>query len=183
MVLDLPDVTLAVIVPYLVDYCDFRQLLWLCRGGGHILAQVQSLDVNGVYSSDGSSGNPFNYGHFHALLRVSVTLKYCIFHVYYDFVQFTGVRQLNLRVPYASKGQLDMLMRWLEFDLNDELRHVSIDVAQPNLLRRLRSREEIAEHVLMLSNHSTLDSFSLSIAGASCTIFWACKQLGIDPPA
>ena len=190
MVFDFPDGVVALIVPYLADYCDFRQLLWLCRAGGSILALVQSLDVDGVYTYHGSGGNPFNYFHFHALLRVSVTIRFCLFHVYYDFVQFSGVRELDLRLPRVTNGQLHILMQWLERDLSEELRHVSIHLAHRNLLRRLRSqriadqnvRERIAVHILMLSNHNTLDTFSVSIAGEPFTILWACQQLGIDPP-
>jgi len=183
MVHDFPDVILALIVPHLVDYRDFRQLLWLCRAGGNILAQVLSLDVNGVYTSGGSSGNPFNYVHFHALLRLTVTLRFCMFPVYYAFVQFAGVRELNLRLFSVNYGEFASLMWWLEFDLNDKVRHVGIHVAQQFFLDRQHSREWLAEHVLKLSKHSTLDTFSVSIAGVSCTILWACKQLGMDLPA
>jgi hypothetical protein len=182
MLFDFPDEVVALIVPYLVDYRDFRQLLWLCRAGGSILARVRSLDVDGVYACYRSC-NPFDYCRFHALLRVSVTIRWCSFHVYYDFVQFTGVRELNLRLPVrVTNRQLHALMVWLEHDLSDELSHVSIHLAYWNL-RRPRVRERFAQHILMLSNHNTLDSFSVSIAGEPFTILWACQQLGMDPPA
>ena len=184
MVFDFPDGVVALIVPYLADYRDFRQLLWLCRAGGSILARVQSLDVDGVYTCHGSGGNPFNYFRFHALLWVSVTIRFCLFHVYYDFVQFTGVRRLDLRLPRVTNAQLHFLMHVLEHDLSDELRHVGIHLAHLSgfVLHRLRSRERFAQHILMLSNHNTLDTFSVTIAGQPFTILWACQQLGIDPP-
>jgi hypothetical protein len=185
MVFDFPDGVVALIVPYLADYRDFRQLLWLCRAGGSILARVQSLDVDGVYTHHGSGGNPFNYFRFHALLRVSVTIRFCLFHVYYDFVQFTGVTELNLRLPRVTAGHLNMLMQWMEHDLSVELRHVGIYLAgfHPSMnLRRPRVRERFAVHIMMLSNHNTLDTFSVSIAGEHFTILWACQQLGIGSP-
>ena len=163
MVFDFSDGVVALIVPYLADYRDFRQLLWLCRAGGSILARVQSLDVDGVYTCHGSGGNPFNYFRFHALLWVSVTIRFCLFHVYYDFVQFTGVRRLDLRLPRVTNAQLHFLMHVLEHDLSDELRHVGIHVRsrRQTLLLRRRSRERLARHILMLSNHNTLDPFTL----------------------
>ena len=75
MLFDLPAEVVTVMVMYLKDYRDYRQLLWLCRAGGSILAHVQSLDVDGMH---GVYGCPFDYGRFPALLQVSVTIRICM---------------------------------------------------------------------------------------------------------
>ena len=166
MLFDLADKVLASIVSYLLDYCDFRQLLWLCRRGGLILTKVQSLDVNGVYTlvyTDASGRKPFNYAAFHSLLRVNVTFKHCLYHVYSNLVQFNGVTELKLRFLFVNRKELNILMWWLEIDLSPEICHLSIHVAASSLLDNQHSRYEIAEDVLMLSNLPTLKSFALTM--------------------
>ena len=49
-------------------------------------------------------------------------------------------------------------------------------------LQRPRRREVFATQILMLANHNTLDTFSVTIAGEPFTIQWACQVLGIHPP-
>jgi hypothetical protein len=172
MVADFPDEIVARIVPFLVDYRDFRQLLWLCRSGGSILAQVQSLDIQGVYSRNGSDGNPFEYHHFQALRRVSVTLRFCLFHVYCDFVHFTGVTELNIHLAQGNIPRMRNLMYWLEHELSEGVRHVGVHVMRWDL-RSLQQRDMLAMHILMLSNHHELDTFAVSIAGVGYTLEWA----------
>ena len=182
MVADFPEEVVALTVSFLVDYRDFRQLLWLCRSGGNFISQVQSLDIQGAYTRNGSNGNPFDYHRFHALRRLSVTLRFCLFHVYYDFVQFNGIRELNLNLAQTSIQRMRKLMVWLEHDLNIEVRHVGVHVVRWGL-RSLHRRRFLALHILMLSNHDTLDTFAVSIAGVAYTLQWACHQLRIDSPA
>jgi len=153
---------------------------------------VQSLDVAGVYTDRGSGGNPFDYHRFHALRRLSVTIPRCTTFCIYDFMQFSGVRELNIRVPgILSVERLDVFMDFLEHDLSEEVHHVSIHIRSWDLsplldprrqARRNARRDDFAQYILMLSNHGTLRSFAVYIAGEPLTLQWACQQLGIPPP-
>ena len=201
MLFSLPGEVVAHVVMFLADYCDFRQLLWNCRAGGGILARAQSLDVAGVYPPNGSRGNPFDYRRFPALLRVSVSIRYCLAHNIYDFLQFGGgtVRELNLRVSgiFLSALRLRALMTLVEHDLSDEIHHIGIHLGSWDLRRDypqrrptrilasalMKRRDDFAQYILMLSNHCTLRSFAVSIAGEPVTLQWACQQLGIPPPS
>ena len=177
MLSHLPGEVVALMVLYLADYRDFRQLLWHCRAGGSILARVQSLDVAGVYTRHGSGGNPFDYRRFHALLRVSVTIRYCVPAIIHDFMQFSGVRELNLRISgILFDSSLRALMTFLEYDLSEEIHHVGIHlrrwylhwdlshIGRPLAFMNAR-RRDFARYILMLENHDTLRSFAVSIAG------------------
>jgi len=191
----LPGEVVALMVLYLADYRDFRQLLWHCRAGGSILARVQSLDVAGVYSREGSGGNPFDYSRFPALRRVSVRLNFLLPHCIYDFMQLSSsVQYLDLLIPHIlSIPRLRVLMEFLENDLSEEVQHVGIHLDHWDLFWDLhhpgehvalmnRRRGAFANYILMLNNHSTLHSWALSIAGEPYTIQWACQQLGIPLP-
>ena len=200
MLSDLPGEVVALMVLYLADYRDFRQLLWHCRAGGSILARAQSLDVDGVYTCDVSGGNPFDYRRFHALLQLSVTIRFCLPHCIYDFMQFSGVRELNLHISgIMSPSRLRALMTFVEYDLSEEIHHIGIhlrfavsSVTQSSAIRRSLIRhfwwrtrihqEDFAQYILMLENHNTLRSFAVSIAGEPFTVQWACQLLLIPPP-
>ena len=136
----LPGEVVALMVLYLADYRDFRQLLWHCRAGGSILARVQSLDVAGVYSREGSGGNPFDYSRFPALRRVSVRLNFLLPHCIYDFMQLSSsVQYLDLLIPHIlSIPRLRVLMEFLENDLSEEVQHVGIHLDHWDLFHPAR---------------------------------------------
>ena len=188
MVVDHPVEVVSLIVSFLVNYSDFRQLLWLCREGRSMLSQVQTLVVDGNYTSLGARGDPFDYIHFPALVRLTITIRFCLYHVYRNFTQFSRVGYLTMLFPGVIAVQFDNLMLWLRCYLNVEIRHVSIHVSQRNMLLALPfygfcargvhmlNLEQLAEHVLMLSTHDTLHSFDLSIAGDHFSILWATED-------
>jgi len=185
MLIHYPAEVVSVIVSFLVSYCDFRQLFWIGRAGRSILTRVQILDIDGKYTNLGAKGYPFYYNHFSSLQRLTISLRFCSFRIYQNFVQFTGVKYLTILLPGANTAQFDKLMGWLECYLNVELRHVSIRVSQKNIMLALQSRghrargihmidkEVLAEHVLMLSTHNTLTSFDLSIARDHFSVLWS----------
>ena len=74
MIVDYPIEIVSLIASFLVNYSDFRQLHWICRGGRSMLSRVQTLNIDGVYTILGAKGDPFNYKHFDSLQRLTITI-------------------------------------------------------------------------------------------------------------
>ena len=103
-----------------------------------------------------------------------------MFHVFYEFTQFTGVEKLNICMPHGSITDIDELMDWVEHHLSGEIRSIGIHIESWHRSHRAVTR--LATHILMLSNHNTLATFEVYIAGTKYTLAWACLELGIPPP-